>query len=117
MTTGGGSFPFKDNAAELMARWRDGYVGDVFVSEELREASARWHRTQISPSTMLKLQQVWDEIDVRPALPSITAPKLVINDQEALLAEVEEFLTGSAPRPAMRRGSLLRPRTVRPLWR
>jgi class 3 adenylate cyclase len=130
----GGPFPFSVNAAELMERWRSGQVGDVFVDDELREMSARWHRTQISPSTMLKLQQVWDEIDVRPVLASISAPTLVVNrrdaklpphrvgerlaskipgaryvavdgldsawysdDQEGLLAEVEEFLTGVRP--------------------
>jgi class 3 adenylate cyclase len=82
-STNAGPFPFRANAAELMERWRDGHVGDVFVSEELREISARWHRTQISPSTMFKLQQVWDEIDVRPVLASITAPTLVVNRRDA----------------------------------
>ena len=70
---------------EAMERWRDGTAGSIFSTTELHETIGRFHRTQISPAQMLELQRVWEEIDVRAVLGSISAPTLVINRRGAQL--------------------------------
>jgi class 3 adenylate cyclase len=120
-------------AEEVFPRWNPSLAGD-------RAAIGWWAkfmRQAASPNAVLAIERIWHEIDVRPVLPTIRVPTLVLHrvddpsmnvmggrevgrmipgsrfvalagrdsypwagDQDAVLDEVEEFLTGvrHAPR-------------------
>jgi DNA-binding SARP family transcriptional activator/pimeloyl-ACP methyl ester carboxylesterase len=64
-------------------RWGQGATIDWFLpsrsnSPQARQALARFERMAISPSAYLRMIRMIREIDVRPALPAIHVPTLVI---------------------------------------
>ena len=125
--------------ARMIERWGDPAAGDVWAPSlagdpELREWWARLLRSGASPGTIRTIGLMYEELDVRPLLSSVTVPTLVLyraddqlvrpavartvasgiagarevelpgadhlflaGDQDAMLDEVEEFVTG---RPA-----------------
>ncbi len=132
----------RDGYVETMrATWGDGSrVADVSRhaagDQRFRAWAARLERLAASPGTAVAFYRMHNEIDVRPVLPTIQAPTLVMHrpadpyidvrhsrylaahipgasyvelpgddtlpfsgDTEAMLAEVEEFLTGTRHAP------------------
>ena len=123
----------------MIEHWGDPAAGDVWAPSlagdpELREWWARLLRSGASPGTIRTIGLMYEELDVRPLLPAVTVPTLVLyraddqlvppkiartiargipgarevelagadhlflaGDQDAMLDEVEEFVTG---RPA-----------------
>lgn len=112
--------------------WAPSHKGD----ERLQQTWARFERLGASPGASLTLLTMNYEIDVRPILPTVGVPTLVLHrrddrlvpvqhgrylaehvrgaryvelpgtdhafftgDTEALLAEIQEFLTGARPQP------------------
>ncbi|HEY6396269.1 MAG TPA: adenylate/guanylate cyclase domain-containing protein, partial [Solirubrobacteraceae bacterium] len=125
----------------LMADWGSGarvlaLTGEGGPRERLLEWAGRLERLAASPATAAALQRMHSETDVRPVLPSIQAPTLVLHrphdkfvdirhsryvadavpkarlvelpgrhtlpfasGQDALIAEIQEFLTGARQPP------------------
>ena len=116
--------------------WAPSWADDV----EAREWWGKLLRAGTSPGSMVNLERMYEQLDVRPLLGSVRVPTLVLwragdrlvpgrlsrivadgiqgaravelpgddhlfiaGDQDALLGEVEEFLTGRRPAPPLER--------------
>ena len=74
--------------ADLDAGWgTDGYAAAMFEwimpSARGDPAQRRWWRTMqrlsATPSSMVAIERIWAELDIRPVLPTIQAPTLVLH--------------------------------------
>jgi len=88
--------------AALPQTWGQGLYTDLLAPSrsadpQFRTWWARLKRLGASPGATMALRQMNGQIDLRPVLPTIRVPTLVLHrlgDQDAGLDEVEEFLTG-----------------------
>jgi class 3 adenylate cyclase/pimeloyl-ACP methyl ester carboxylesterase len=134
-------------AAQLRAietGWGQGTILGLFAPEltedvSLRASWGRYERNSVSPGTALAMVPMMAEIDIRPVLPAIGVPTLVIarddgpispengrylaehiggatyvslpgrnnliwsGDQEAIIGEIQRFITGTRPAPEAER--------------
>ena len=84
--------------AEMDAGWgTDEYTGKMFEwimpSAKADPEQRRWwrtmHRLSATPSSMIAIERIWAELDIRPVLPTIQAPTLVLHRRGDPVERVE----------------------------
>jgi class 3 adenylate cyclase len=84
--------------AEMDAGWgTDEYTGRMFEwtmpSAKADPEQRRWwrtmHRLSATPSSMIAIERIWAELDIRPVLPTIQAPTLVLHRRGDPVERVE----------------------------
>ena len=84
--------------AEMDAGWgTDEYTGRMFdwlmPSAKADPEQRRWwrtmHRLSATPSSMIAIERIWAELDIRPVLPTIQAPTLVLHRRGDPVERVE----------------------------
>jgi class 3 adenylate cyclase len=84
--------------AEMDAGWgTDEYTGRMFEwimpSAKADPEQRRWwrtmHRMSATPSSMIAIERIWAELDIRPVLPTIQAPTLVLHRRGDPVERVE----------------------------
>jgi class 3 adenylate cyclase/pimeloyl-ACP methyl ester carboxylesterase len=92
------------SVAALMADWGSGarvlaLTGEGRAGERLRDWAGRLERLAASPATAAALQRMHSETDVRPVLPSIQAPTLVLHRPEDRFIDIRHsrYLAEAVP--------------------
>ena len=79
---------WEEYLADMNAGWgTDEYTGRMFEwtmpSAKADPEQRRWwrtmHRLSATPSSMIAIERIWAELDIRPVLPTIQAPTLVLH--------------------------------------
>ena len=71
---------------------------DSVMPEEEKAPLRRLFKSATSPGALAAMERMNLEIDIRDILPTIHVPTLVMNrSNEQIVAEIEEFVTGSRP--------------------
>jgi class 3 adenylate cyclase len=82
MTAGWGTQAYASEVFDLAA---PSTIGDV----EQRQWWARLQRQSASPNSAAAIERIWAQIDIRPALPTIQAPTLVLHSTGDRIEQVE----------------------------
>jgi class 3 adenylate cyclase len=72
---------------------------DMPWNEEIRAAWARYERLAVSPATMAVTMPLMAEMDVRPVLPTVHVPTLVVqhSDDQFILPELGKYVADRIP--------------------
>ena len=76
-------------SADYAARMFDGIMPSAKADPEQEQWWGTMHRLSASPGSMVAIERIWAELDIRPVLPTIQTPTLVLHRRNDPIEHVE----------------------------
>jgi class 3 adenylate cyclase len=95
---------FAESRAWIVGGWGTGITAEIFEptrasDAEFRRSLARWERLSASPAAAVAIMDMNREIDVRPVLPAVRVPTLVLHhrDDPRIRVEAGRYIAAHIP--------------------